>query len=197
MDETTNPMAHPLQVCGTGVVATVFKLRPGSRVLAHTGTSNRRLVLQFALSGSRGVRFRVGHEWRSYDQGGAQDAPTHGNSSYSSSPSSSSSSLASGGGSGDGQALVFDDSFEHEVFHGGDEDRYVLYAALYHPDLMAEKAANVGTSSGGGGGGVGGAVSYSLDDEATTKGGIGTRVTKNRRFLSKGQSRKGSTSHGG
>ena len=74
MDETTNPMAHPLQVCGTGVVATVFKLRPGSRVLAHTGTSNRRLVLQFALSGSRGVRFRVGHEWRSYDQGGAQDA---------------------------------------------------------------------------------------------------------------------------
>ena len=40
------------------------------------------------------------------------------------------------------------------------------------------------------------AVSYSLDDEATTKGGIGTRVTKNRRFLSKGQSRKGSTSHG-
>ena len=34
-----------------------------------------------------------------------------------------------------GEALVFDDSFEHEVVHGGDEDRYVLYATLHHPQL--------------------------------------------------------------
>ena len=33
---------------------------------------------------------------------------------------------------GDGHALVFDDSFEHEVWHGG--DRYVILALLRHPD---------------------------------------------------------------
>ena len=35
---------------------------------------------------------------------------------------------------GDGHALVFDDSFEHEVWHGGREDRYVILALLRHPD---------------------------------------------------------------
>ena len=39
---------------------------------------------------------------------------------------------------GDGRALVFDDSFEHHVYHGGDADRYVLYAVLRHPDLRAD-----------------------------------------------------------
>ena len=36
---------------------------------------------------------------------------------------------------GDGGAIVFDDSFEHAVAHDGDEDRYVLFAILKHPDL--------------------------------------------------------------
>ena len=31
--------------------------------------------------------------------------------------------------------MVFDDSFEHEVVHGGSADRVVLYAVLHHPDL--------------------------------------------------------------
>lgn len=31
--------------------------------------------------------------------------------------------------------MVFDDSFEHEVVHDGQADRYVLYAVLHHPDL--------------------------------------------------------------
>ena len=35
---------------------------------------------------------------------------------------------------GDGHALVFDDSFEHAVWHGGREDRYVILALLKHPD---------------------------------------------------------------
>lgn len=35
----------------------------------------------------------------------------------------------------DGRAMVFDDSFEHEVVHDGDEPRFVLYAVLHHPDL--------------------------------------------------------------
>lgn len=35
----------------------------------------------------------------------------------------------------EGRAMVFDDSFEHEVVHGGTADRFVLYAVLHHPDL--------------------------------------------------------------
>jgi aspartate beta-hydroxylase len=34
-----------------------------------------------------------------------------------------------------GRALVFDDSYEHEIVHGGEYDRYVLYATLHHPEL--------------------------------------------------------------
>jgi TPR repeat protein len=107
-----------LSECGTRVVATVFKLAPGARVQPHTGTTNRRLVLQFALAGSDGVRVRVGDAWRSYG--------------------------------GDGRAVVFDDSFEHEVVHGGQADRYVLYAALHHPGrlLWWNQTAGRSTSSG-------------------------------------------------
>jgi hypothetical protein len=110
-----------LDECGTRVVATVFKLSPGARVQPHTGTTNRRLVLQFALSGSAGVRFRVGNEWRTYAEGSA---------------TSSSNNNSSSSSKGDGSALVFDDSFEHEVFHNGSNDRYVLYAAMHHPDRL-------------------------------------------------------------
>jgi hypothetical protein len=108
-----------LSECGTRVVATVFKLAPGARVQPHTGTTNRRLVLQFALAGSDGVRVRVGGAWRSYG--------------------------------GDGRAVVFDDSFEHEVVHGGQADRYVLYAALHHPGRLSvwwNQTAGRSTSSG-------------------------------------------------
>jgi len=35
---------------------------------------------------------------------------------------------------GDGHAIVFDDSFEHSVYHGGPERRYILFAMLRHPD---------------------------------------------------------------
>ena len=36
---------------------------------------------------------------------------------------------------GDGHAIVFDDSFEHQVNHRGPEDRYVFFAILKHPDV--------------------------------------------------------------
>ena len=36
-------------------------------------------------------------------------------------------------GLGDGHAVVFDDSFEHEVRHDGAEDRYALLAVLHNP----------------------------------------------------------------
>ena len=34
-----------------------------------------------------------------------------------------------------GRTMVFDDSFEHEVIHGGEADRFVLYTVLHHPEL--------------------------------------------------------------
>ena len=38
-----------------------------------------------------------------------------------------------------GECLIFDDSFEHEVWHDGDEDRVVLICDMWHPQLsMAE-----------------------------------------------------------
>lgn len=39
---------------------------------------------------------------------------------------------------GDGHAIVFDDSFQHSVYHGGKETRYVLFAMLRHPDAPPE-----------------------------------------------------------
>jgi len=37
----------------------------------------------------------------------------------------------------EGRCLVFDDSFEHEVWHGGEGDRVVLLARFPHPNLTA------------------------------------------------------------
>ena len=34
-----------------------------------------------------------------------------------------------------GECLIFDDSFEHEVWHDGDSDRVVLICDLWHPEL--------------------------------------------------------------
>jgi len=93
--------------CGTSVVVSLLRLRPGATIQPHCGTTNRRLTMQFALRGSAGVVFTVGGEARGYG--------------------------------GDGQALVFDDSFEHHVHHGGAADRYVLYVVLKHPDLRPPK----------------------------------------------------------
>ncbi|CAE7949468.1 ASPH [Symbiodinium sp. KB8] len=39
---------------------------------------------------------------------------------------------------GDGHAIVFDDSFEHSVYHAGKERRYILFAMLRHPDSPAD-----------------------------------------------------------
>ena len=35
----------------------------------------------------------------------------------------------------DGECLVFDDSFEHEVWHDGDDERIVLILDFWHPEL--------------------------------------------------------------
>lgn len=38
-----------------------------------------------------------------------------------------------------GKCLIFDDSFEHEVWHDGAEDRVVLICDLWHPEIILEK----------------------------------------------------------
>ena len=35
----------------------------------------------------------------------------------------------------EGKAYVFDDSFEHEAWHDGNETRLILIADFWHPDL--------------------------------------------------------------
>ena len=34
-----------------------------------------------------------------------------------------------------GECLIFDDSFEHEVWHDGDDDRVVLICDMWHPEM--------------------------------------------------------------
>jgi tetratricopeptide (TPR) repeat protein len=36
----------------------------------------------------------------------------------------------------DGHVVVFDDSFEHSIYHGGNQDCYLVKAILAHPDLI-------------------------------------------------------------
>ncbi|KVL13218.1 hypothetical protein WJ96_13075 [Burkholderia ubonensis] len=45
-----------------------------------------------------------------------------------------------------GKCVVFDDSFEHEVWNLGDEDRIVLIVDLPHPDAPAQTASAVAAS---------------------------------------------------
>ena len=39
----------------------------------------------------------------------------------------------------EGECLVFDDSFEHEVWHDGKGDRIVLICDMWHPELDLER----------------------------------------------------------
>ncbi len=44
----------------------------------------------------------------------------------------------------EGKCLVFDDSFEHEVWHSGDATRTVLVLDVWHPDLTAAEVWAMG-----------------------------------------------------
>ena len=39
----------------------------------------------------------------------------------------------------EGECLVFDDSYEHEVWHDGAGDRIVLICDMWHPDLDVDR----------------------------------------------------------
>ena len=41
----------------------------------------------------------------------------------------------------EGKVFVFDDSFDHEVWHEGGEDRLVLIVDLWHPELSERERA--------------------------------------------------------
>jgi hypothetical protein len=92
-------------LCGSGTIVTILRLRPGTSILPHCGTTNSRLIMHFPIIGAEGVKFIVGDE-----------------------------TVLSYGG-GDGHPIVFDDSYEHHVYHEGFLDRYILLAVLGHPDL--------------------------------------------------------------
>lgn len=94
------------QLCGTHTVVTILRLRPGTTILPQCGTTNSRLIMHFVLEGAKDVELTVGGK------------------------------TIKGYGEGDGHAIVFDDSFEHSVYHGGEQDIFVVLAVLAHPDLL-------------------------------------------------------------
>ena len=93
------------QDCGTTFQVGLVRLRPGTTVLAHCGTTNSRLVMLMALEGANGVEITVsGQTVKNFKHG-------------------------------DGHAVVFDDSFEHSIYHGGKQDLFLVVAVLAHPNL--------------------------------------------------------------
>jgi hypothetical protein len=94
------------ELCGSNGVISILRLRPGTGILPHCGITNSRLIMHFPLVGADGVQITVGDK------------------------------TVEGYNSGDGNAIVFDDSFEHSVFHGGRKDRFVVRVILHHPDLL-------------------------------------------------------------
>lgn len=43
----------------------------------------------------------------------------------------------------DGEWLIFDDSFEHEVWNNGTSARLVLIVDVWHPDLTDEEKSSM------------------------------------------------------
>lgn len=92
------------RLCGTDIVASVVQLKPGTIILPHCGTTNRRLILHWCLEGCDGVEHTVGGVTVK-DLGGGAGSP-----------------------------IIFDDSFEHTIQHKGSTDAYFVQAVLAHPD---------------------------------------------------------------
>eukprot|EP00977_Amphora_coffeiformis_P022382 scaffold10856_cov229-Amphora_coffeaeformis.AAC.33 len=96
-----------LQKYGTDTLVTLLRLRPGTHILPHNGTTNRRLIMHLCLEGCEGIQFTVGGK------------------------------MVESYGGGDGSVIVFDDSFEHSVYHAGKQDRFVLVTVFAHPESIA------------------------------------------------------------
>ena len=94
------------------------------------------------MAGSEGVRFRVGGAGGGadadldldLDQNEGQDESKKEREIENDTHTHTPSSGGWRGYGGDGGLIVFDDSYEHEVWHRGTEDRFVLLVVLPHPD---------------------------------------------------------------
>ena len=92
-----------LQECGQEFMNVKFSaVQPGTYIRPHTGPTNERLRIHLTLLHTGGARIRVGHEWRSWEEG---------------------------------KAIIFDDSWEHEVMHTGKDIRVVVICDIWHPEL--------------------------------------------------------------
>jgi Aspartyl/Asparaginyl beta-hydroxylase len=99
------------RACGTpekASVVSLLRLRPGSRILPHVGTTNARLLLHLCLEGCRGVEITVGDVTVKKDQSDGSDG-------------------------GAGAAIIFDDSFVYTMYNRGAEDAIFLQVVMTHP----------------------------------------------------------------
>jgi len=85
-------------------------LRPGTRIPAHNGQINARLICHLPLIVPPGCALRVGNEVRSWVEG---------------------------------EALIFDDTMEHEAWNNSDQLRVVLLFEIWRPELTPEERALV------------------------------------------------------
>jgi len=93
------------KMCGGDTIVSIMRLRPGTSILPHCGTTNSRLIMHFALEGAEGIEYMAGNEMVKNYVGG------------------------------NGYAIVFDDSFEHSIYNGGDRDLFIVLAVLAHPEV--------------------------------------------------------------
>ena len=50
IQQTQNLVTADIETeCGSDTIVTILRLRPGSSILPHCGTTNRRLIMHFAL----------------------------------------------------------------------------------------------------------------------------------------------------
>ena len=105
------------EVTGCGPTAVFSVLDAKTRIPAHSGVNNTRLLVHLPLIVPPGCGFRVGAEQREWVPG---------------------------------QALIFDDTFEHEAWNNSDVPRAVLILDIWNPyvtqaerQMVAEVVAGV------------------------------------------------------
>jgi aspartyl/asparaginyl beta-hydroxylase (cupin superfamily) len=106
----------------------------GAHLLPHCGSTNARLTAHLPLIVPDGCEIRVGDEVRQYREG--EPRLPDGSSAR---PRSSPRAL---GSPRVGELLIFDDSYEHEVWNRHPTDvRVVLLIRFWHPDIAPAKYA--------------------------------------------------------
>ena len=100
---STIPLADIDGLCPNAMFSV---LAPHTRIPAHHGETNARLVVHLPLIVPPGCRYRVGYEERSWNVG---------------------------------EALIFDDSIEHEARNDSDDIRVVLIFDVWNPLLEPEE----------------------------------------------------------